>query len=1230
MRLHSARAGRIFLATLTGLAIAATTAGLASAADTPVAPTPMAKAFGHATPPKSLEPAQKLRGNLATAKGPISVYVQFDGKGAFEATQPAAPQDTARAAPVNATAEVKEIRKDIEATASSVTAQAGATQLYTTTNTLPGAGITADAAKIRELAKRPDVVKITPIVSKHVDNGNSDIDTKALNTWTQTNRTGAGATIAIIDSGIDYTHADFGGPGTETAYDDASVIPDFADVPTNLYDSNKFVGGYDLAGDKYNADPTSKTYSPVPVPDSNPLDCMGHGTHVAGTAAGYGVQANGSTFTGDYSTLTNTDVQAMSIGPGSAPQAKLVALRVFGCEGSSDLVGAALDRVLDPNGDGNFDDRANIVNMSLGSDWTPTDDPENDIVDSLTAAGVLSVVSAGNQGDIYDAGGAPGNAKSSLAVANSVGSLAKVDGFTVTAPAGLAGTYSAQYSAGFAYTGAGVTPATLRGTVVRPPSGSTGCSAFSTADATAIAGKWVFLDWDDNPATNPCTTGTRFNNAQAAGATGVVLSSSLNVFPAGIGGNANIPGLQLTADSIVKLKSAIDAGTLQIQLDPALRGTVDVSSGLPNALNSLSSRGVHGSNGIVKPDVAAPGTNIISANVASGTGSATLSGSSMASAHVAGIAALLAGGTNNPAPALASVTTMTPLQIKTTIMNTAVHDVSDGATVYGPNRVGAGRVDALGAVDAAEAGISAFATADEALTTVNFGVVEAAKPVSVTKKVTVVNDGSSAETFSVGYKAATTMPGVVIGVSPAAVTVPAGSTADVDVTLSIADPTALAKSMDPTMSAVQLQTPRQFLADSSGWLQLSQASTVTLRVPVYAAPKPVSAMSAGKSITFKDGSDSSTVALSGRGVNQGTGAQNYTSLAAPFELGAASPKLPDATIAPLTSRAMDLRYVGASSTIPAILANGGDAADATDNGMIYFGVNTFGNWANVTAASTISVEIDTDGDGTADYVMETNARQGLDLVLVSTYNLHTGAQEDFEYANDSDGGTDTNAFDTDTIVLPVWAAAIGVDPAKPAPFKYRVVTTTEYQELDKATGDPLPVDSTGWISYNPVTPALWFSGDGDGGLFQDLPGTALTAHRTIAPAGKIAKMAPAATTDTGSQALFLHLHNASGAKAEVLNVRVAEAPTATASPSPTLTSTPTSSSTPGASHTPSASQAPSSAAPLVSSDPSSTAGGQVLGETGASGTLPLLLGGAGMIVVAGIVLLMNRRKKASH
>lgn len=1078
------------LAVVTGVALATSVCSIAAAADT----APDATGVPAQKLSQTLTTQQKISGTLAAASGPVSVYIQFAGQGTFDSTQPAEVKK-GKAKPVDASAKVKQLRGEIEAKATEVAKAASATQLYATTNTLPGVAVHGDAAAIRAMAARADVVKLTPIVPKKIDNKGTDVDTKALNSWVEKKQTGEGATVAVLDTGLDYTHSDFGGPGTADAYAKAKASTSLPAPDSGLYDPQKFIGGYDLVGDDYNADPAAgAAYQPVPHPDSNPLDCAtaGHGTHVAGTAAGYGVNADGSTFKGDYGSLTAGTVNAMRIGPGSAPQAKLVSIRVFGCEGSSEVVGQALDYVLDPNGDGNFDDRANVVNMSLGSDYSPTDDPENDIVNNLTEQGILSVVASGNAGDVYDIGGSPGNARSALTVANSVGSTAALDRVDVLAPADKAGQAAGQYSVSFDYAKAAA--AQLTGAVVMGPADNKfGCNAFAKG---SLQGKWVWLQWEEN-GSFPCGSAVRFNNAQAAGATGVVLDSPRSVFEAGIAGNAGIPGVQLNKGGSDSLRTAAQAGTLQLRLNADYRGTATAPTGALDTLNASSSRGVHGSNGIVKPDVAAPGTSIASAGVATGKGVAVMSGTSMATPHVAGIAALLYGGTS-----------LTPYEIKSVIMNTANVDVlAANGKAFGPNRVGSGRVVAL---DALNTPALAFATEDDQLTSVNFGIVEVAdKPVSITKKISVLNTSDTTQTYAVSYLPATSQPGVTYNTS-GSVTVAGNSTASVDVTLSISNPKALQKSIDPTTTANQLGVPRQFIADASGRVQLEAAGLPKLRVPVYAAPKPVSAMTAGKNIAF--GSSTSldaSVTLSGRSLDQGTAAGRYRSLVAPFQFGAASPRKDDSKVAEITNRSMDLQYVGASSTVPAL--KGKDRS----NGMVGFGISTWGNWASLIPNSEIDVEIDTNGDGKADFVAYTAAASGLDLVLVNTAKINpdgTGTIVDQQPANGVFGDTDTNTMDTNTLMLPVSATALGLNPSKSTPLKYRVVTYTVYS-VD-ANGKQVPVDTTDWIGFDPVTPKLWFSGATPDSLYVDAAGTALTAHRTA--------------NDTATKALFLHLQNATG------------------------------------------------------------------------------------------------------
>lgn len=132
---------------------------------------------------------------------------------------------------------------------------------------------------------------------------------------------------------------------------------------------------------------------------------------MAGIAAGYGVDANGKTFSKDYSTLSTEQVRTMSISPGSAPGVRLSALRVFGCSGSSLVSGQALDRCLTLTTMATFSDGASIVNLSFASYYSTADDPENAMLQRLIDKGMLAVVAAGNaqtnlgNGDVYSYSG---------------------------------------------------------------------------------------------------------------------------------------------------------------------------------------------------------------------------------------------------------------------------------------------------------------------------------------------------------------------------------------------------------------------------------------------------------------------------------------------------------------------------------------------------------------------------------------------------------------------------------------------------------------------------------------------------------------------------------------------------------------------------------------------------------------------------------------------------------
>ncbi len=123
---------------------------------------------------------------------------------------------------------------------------------------------------------------------------------------------------------------------------------------------------------------------------------------------------------------------------------------MFGCAGSTDVVIPALDWALDPNGDGDFSDHLDIVNLSLGSRTTARPTTRRTRSSTTCAKnGVLPVIAMGNAGDLTDTGGSPGNAVRSLAVASTVDAYQLRDGLKVNAPADVAGIVAGQFSVAY-------------------------------------------------------------------------------------------------------------------------------------------------------------------------------------------------------------------------------------------------------------------------------------------------------------------------------------------------------------------------------------------------------------------------------------------------------------------------------------------------------------------------------------------------------------------------------------------------------------------------------------------------------------------------------------------------------------------------------------------------------------------------------------------------------------
>ncbi|MFC6091914.1 S8 family peptidase, partial [Saccharothrix lopnurensis] len=948
----------------------------------------------------------------------------------------------------------------------------------TTRNAVPGVIVTADAAELRALAARPDVRAVRPTVPKVLHNASAARLTHVDRVWRDAGRRGEGVRIGVVDTGIDYTHADFGGPGTPEAYDAVDRTGPW--TPTA-----KVVGGHDFAGDDYDSnDPARAT----PAPDPNPMDCQGHGTHVAGTAAGLGVAADGSPFTGDHASLTPEALDGMAIGPGTAPGALLYALKVFGCSGATALVGQALDWSLDPNGDGDFADHLDVVNLSLGSDFGAQDDPDNLFVREAVRHGVVVVASAGNGGDFYDVGGSPANTPEALAVANTRDAFTLLDGAEADGAR-----QSGQYSVN--YTGYPGLDRTLPVVPVADGGNADGCAPIDQD----LTGRFVWLEWDEDDATRECGSGPRTDHAEAAGAEGVLLPATGDVFKAAIGGNAGTPVFQFTAAATRAVRPSLDAGTLRVRLAGALRNAAPTTT--PNLADTMTPSSSRGARGPVaaKPDVAAPGDTILSAAVGTGAGAVSLGGTSMAAPHVAGIAALVREVHPD----------WTVEEVKAAVVNTAGGDVTDGddrttGTPEAPMRVGAGRVDAARAV---AVDVLAMAEGDAGAVGVTFGPVEAARPLELTRALEVVNKSADWRTARLSYEAATTVPGAAFRVWPPVLVVPPGETRTAEVRLAV-EPDLLRKTADPTLEKLQAGLARQFLAEASGRV-LVRAGGRELRVPVYAAPKPVGDVEAA----YADGA----VRLTGRALDQGEGDQAYRSLLTAFELQGTSPELPDCAgevqvdcALNASARGGDLRYVGAAS----------------DGELLAFGLATWRDWVTLGAVNSPWIRVDTNGDGAPDYVVEaakpTDALGTVtaDVWLARTTRVADGAVVDEQPLNGAHGDVDTNLPDSDVVVLPVALTALGIDPASgSARIGYTAGVSGQY---------PAPGNEAGLVdriaepmTFDPLRPGLALRG---GWSFAAAAGTVLEVVGDAAALG----------ADRADSLLLLHHHNASGDRAQVL------------------------------------------------------------------------------------------------
>jgi subtilisin family serine protease len=913
---------------------------------------------------------------LGISRAPVTVIVQLAGETVAE-QQGNAGRKLDRAEKERIKGELRArqegVRGGIEALGGSV--RASYQSAYN------GLKVSIARDRVADLAAQPGVVAVRPVRVLSPANVRAVPLIGAPTVWQSLGLHGEGVKIAIIDSGIDYTHATFAGPGTAADFA-LAFASNTAPAHPALFGpaAPRIKGGVDLVGDDFWASaPPLPDGSPnprtIPHPDPNPLDCSGHGTLVAGTAAGSGVTSTGATYTGPFDAATLANPSNFSIGPGVAPKADLYAVRVFGCEGNTraDVMVDAIEWAVDNDMD--------VINMSIASVHGAKDDPDAVASTNAAKAGVIVVALSGNQGPNQYLTASPGSADGAIS-AQANDAWPTLQFATLTLPSG--GPIQAIIANGAVLSGsANYQVKVIRDDPATPADESLGCAAAhfgAPLGPNTIAVVYRGL----------CARIAKAVFGQQAGFAAVVMVNNAAGLPPfegpiffnpedGTPFNVTIPFLGVAGGEKRPLPPTSDGGRLFAVPDGFVTAVSPILNGNYTGLVGGSS-GPRTGDSALKPDVTAPGLNILTALVGTGNAGLMIGGTSLAAPQIAGIAALVRQA--RPGWKVED--------IKSAIVNTArpsgIAPPGPGGVPYRTSLAGAGLVQAAAATTTR---VVARASGGRFETALNFGFEELRKDLVKTKSISLRNHGSSAATFAVTQTDIAGSPHAV-SFSRTTVTVPARGSAEVNVTLKV--PAASAGASNGTglsfqeVAGVVTLTPSGI--DNAG---------VTLRVPYYLVPRA----SAGVSTRlgrFSGGAARATV-TNKRGVIAGD-ADFYA-----WGLFAGRGRKGEIDTA-------DVRAVGVQSF----------EWDATQQ-LLVFAVNGYNRWSNA-CMNEFDIYVDVDGDGTDDYVVV-----GVDQGAVQ-FGSRNGAMGSFVFSLRSpDVSINFLAVapsDSSTLLLPVLSSQLCV------------------------------------------------------------------------------------------------------------------------------------------------------------------------------------------------------------
>ncbi|MEO8083239.1 MAG: S8 family serine peptidase [Ardenticatenales bacterium] len=1024
--------------TLATIALALVVATVTRGAARPVAAAP-----ARPPAPPMAQPSAAPRGSvLVTIAGP-SVWQRYGDRlrGGPDAPTGAADVRARAAAMHDELAAAREAVLSAQAPAVAAIEAIGAQVISRYATFANGLLVHATADQVARMAGVPGILAVepAPLVRPLLDASVPFIGAPALHALKGYD--GAGSFTAVIDTGVDYTHAHLGGPGTIEAWQAASAegaserIDDlWQDKP--LFPTAKVVAGYDFAGRHYNpphlcsaAQEAAGECTSTPKPDMDPIDGAGHGSHVSGITAG------------------NAFPDGLS--DGVAPGAKLVGLKIYGEGGDDEAADMLVDAIewcgnvnLTLETRGTLPPRVDAVNISLGEDWAVASTLFDTTAASVAGAGVTVVASAGNSGNRAFIVGTPSASPTILSVASSVPPEMGME---------ILVTHDGTTDSHLAVESAIARPlkdvvATIDTKRLEAPLGWFGRGCNDDEPLQDVAERVALI------ARGDCVFSEKLLNAQAKGAIAVLMftNESPKNTMGGDGAGITIPAAMIDREPGEALRDLLLAGTeATVSFDP-MRRRLDTSSA--DQIAGYSSRGpsVHGA---LKPDITAPGSNINSALMGTGVKGGSWNGTSMASPHVTGAAGVIAQRNRTEKLGLDG------LGVAALLMNYTQQGVLAGSDIVPIARQGAGRVDVL------RAGTGPLLVRTGPIASINLGLRALTAPVTTSVPLTVTNLTDAPVRFTLTPRVrrpVAVVSAVAFDISDRAIVLAPHVTQRIDVPTTI-DPALLpAWTLYPSATGAGIDSVEAIEID--GWIAVQpvdDASAPLADAVAPAAAVPFYLLARRASAVTTNGLEAIGGARSLRFRNASPFDGDVELFHRPRQGDAPMPTDPDESNVP---DELDVAAVGVRATTASTTTTTADRLD--------FAVVTHAP-VTVPVPEQTQIFVDTDRDGTADWRIRAGDHRGGDRVqtFVGRWDPAADAITGTERIT---GTLFSSDVATHASVLSVPMALLGMD--QPAAFDFWVVrrgTHEDWMHLGVSDVVPDGADAPGGprLTFDPAAQA---------------------------------------------------------------------------------------------------------------------------------------------------------------